>query len=48
MISILMIDDDPHILNLVEVTLRDVGFHTYKSKNGIEALALLEEVTMSE
>ena len=45
-ISILMIDDDPHILNLVEVTLRDVGFHTYKSRNGIEALALLEEVTI--
>ena len=41
-----MIDDDPHILNLVEVTLRDAGFHTYPSRNGIEALALLEEVTI--
>ncbi|WP_273834285.1 response regulator transcription factor [Guptibacillus sedimenti] len=46
MISILIIDDDPHILNLVEVTLRDAGFHTYTSRNGIEALARLEEVTI--
>ncbi|QHA91238.1 response regulator transcription factor [Bacillus sp. N1-1] len=46
MISILIIDDDPHILNLVEVTLRDAGFHTFTSRNGIEALARLEEVTI--
>jgi two-component system, OmpR family, response regulator len=45
-ISILIIDDDPHILNLVEVTLRDAGFHTFTSRNGIEALARLEEVTI--
>ena len=46
MISILIIDDDPHILNLVEVTLRDAGFHTFTSRNGTEALARLEEVTI--
>jgi len=45
-ISILIIDDDPHILNLVEVTLRDAGFHTFTSRNGTEALARLEEVTI--
>ncbi|MYL64428.1 response regulator [Bacillus hwajinpoensis] len=44
--SILIIDDHPYILNLVEVTLRDAGFHTYTSRNGIEALARLEEVTI--
>ncbi len=46
MISILIIDDDPHILNLVEVTLQDAGFHTFTSRNGTEALARLEEVTI--
>ncbi len=45
-ISILTIDDDPHILNLVEVTLKEAGYHTYKSTNGAEALALLEDKTI--
>ncbi|MBF0705817.1 response regulator transcription factor [Alkalihalobacillus hwajinpoensis] len=40
--TILIIDDDSHIVNLVEATLRDAGYHTHKAMNGIEALSLLE------
>ncbi|MEC3885788.1 response regulator transcription factor [Halobacillus sp. HZG1] len=43
MTSILIIDDDSHIVNLVGVTLREAGFHTYKAGNGLEGLELLEE-----
>lgn len=46
MTSILIIDDDTHIVNLVGVTLRDAGFHTYKAKNGLDALELLEKSTI--
>ncbi|QHA93138.1 response regulator transcription factor [Bacillus sp. N1-1] len=41
--SILIIDDDPHILNLVKVTLKDAGYQTHKAIHGIEALSILEK-----
>lgn len=46
MTSILIIDDDTNIVNLVGVTLRETGFHTYKATNGLEALELLMKSTI--
>ncbi|NIK12566.1 response regulator transcription factor [Alkalibacillus almallahensis] len=43
MTNILIIDDDPYILNLVEVTLKDSGFFTYKAIDGFEALDIFEQ-----
>jgi two-component system OmpR family response regulator len=42
MSKILVVDDDPHIRELVRVFLRDEGFDVYEASDGAEALATLE------
>ena len=37
--SVLLVDDEPDIVKMVELVLRDMGINTiYKAQNGIEAL----------
>ncbi|PGS45897.1 response regulator transcription factor [Bacillus sp. AFS041924] len=43
MTSILIVDDDPHIRKLLNVLLRDEGFHVFEATNGIEAITVFEE-----
>jgi two-component system, OmpR family, response regulator len=42
MSSILIVDDDPHIRELVRVFLRGEGFTVYEAADGVEALDQLE------
>jgi two-component system OmpR family response regulator len=42
MATILVVDDDPHIRELVGVFLREEGFSVLEAADGREALALLE------
>jgi DNA-binding response OmpR family regulator len=42
MTSILIVDDDPNIRELVRVFLRNEGFDVYEASDGVEALARLE------
>ena len=42
MSKILIVDDEPHIRELVRVFLRDEGFEVYEAADGLEALAKLE------
>jgi DNA-binding response OmpR family regulator len=44
MSKILIVDDDPHIRELVGVFLQDEGFELVEASDGIEALAKLETV----
>ncbi|MGE7924900.1 response regulator transcription factor [Viridibacillus arvi] len=44
MTSILIVDDDVNILNLVEVHLQDAGYHVYKANDGVEALRILKGI----
>lgn len=44
MIKILIVDDDPHIRELVGLFLRNEGFDVYEASDGLEALELLESV----
>jgi two-component system, OmpR family, response regulator len=40
------VDDDPHVRELARVFLRDEGFHIYEAADGVEALMILESVTV--
>lgn len=40
-----MVDDDPHIRELVRVFLRDEGFDVVEASDGVQALAQLESLT---
>lgn len=42
MIKVLVVDDDPHICELVGVLLRNEGFDTIEASDGIDALSKLE------
>lgn len=44
MSKILIVDDDPHIRELVQVFLRNDGFEIIEAEDGLEALAKLEAV----
>jgi DNA-binding response OmpR family regulator len=46
MSKILLVDDDPHVRELVRVFLRNEGFDIYEAADGVEALSLLESVMM--
>ena len=46
MAALLVIDDDPHIRELVEALLRGAGFHTLSAGDGREALRLLGEASI--
>lgn len=43
MISILIVDDDSNILNLVNIHLSEQGYKVFQAKDGIEALKLLQK-----
>lgn len=43
MSTIIVVDDDPHIRELVSVFLQQEGFTVIAAENGLEALALLEK-----
>lgn len=43
--KVLAIDDDPDILNLIEIVLGDEGYEVVVARNGREALAYLEKDT---
>lgn len=45
MLRILVVDDDPHILDLVSIQLTQAGYSVQKASNGFEALALIEEAS---
>lgn len=44
MIKILIVDDDPHIRELIKLFLSNEGFSLYEAADGCEALKLLESV----
>ncbi|MFD1206094.1 response regulator transcription factor [Sporosarcina contaminans] len=41
--KILLVDDDPNILELVNIHLSQAGYEVIKATNGLEALAFLDE-----
>lgn len=43
MLKILVVDDDPNILELVSIQLTKAGYSVQKASNGNEALQLIEE-----
>lgn len=43
MLKILVVDDDPHILELVSIQLTKAGYLVQKASNGDEALQLIEQ-----
>ena len=43
MMKILVVDDDPNILELVSIQLTQAGYTVMKASDGFEALELLEE-----
>jgi DNA-binding response OmpR family regulator len=42
--KILIVDDDPHIRELIKVFLSNEGFEVYEASDGVEALSKLETV----
>jgi DNA-binding NtrC family response regulator len=42
-ITILIVDDDQHVLEVLEARLQSAGFHTIKAEGGQEALRLLKD-----
>ncbi|WP_010677591.1 response regulator transcription factor [Bacillus timonensis] len=45
MTTILLVDDDPNILQLVRIHLSDQGYHVLEAKDGMAALDLLKKET---
>lgn len=43
MTNILIVDDDIHIINLVDIHLSEQGYKVFKAKDGIEALEILHK-----
>jgi two-component system, OmpR family, response regulator len=43
MLKILVVDDDPNILELVSIQLTQAGYSVQKASNGFEALEIIEE-----
>ncbi|WP_371362202.1 Heme response regulator HssR [Sporomusa rhizae] len=44
MSSILIVDDDPHIRELIKIVLLNEGFAVYEAVDGVDALARLETI----
>jgi DNA-binding response OmpR family regulator len=44
MSKILVVDDDPHIRELVKIFLRNEGFEPYEATDGVEALKMMASV----
>ena len=45
--TILIVEDDPHTRNLMEIILKNNGFQTVTATNGIEALDVLDKRMIS-
>jgi two-component system, OmpR family, response regulator len=45
MTTILIVDDDRNILNLIQIHLSDQGYHAIQAKDGMEALEILKKET---
>lgn len=43
---ILVVDDEPHILRMLEFLIRDEGYRVYTSENGNSALQMVQEHSM--
>ena len=43
MSSILIVDDDLNVLEVLEARLQSAGFDTFKAENGREALRLIKD-----
>lgn len=43
MLKILVVDDDPHILDLVSIQLTQSGYAVQKASNGLQALEMIED-----
>ena len=41
--SILLVDDEPNILEVLEIVLKDAGMDAYKCTSGRDALRILRE-----
>lgn len=46
MSKLLVVDDDPHVRELVKVFLKQEGFEVLEAANGVEALSLLETTSV--
>ncbi|MBX3081333.1 MAG: response regulator transcription factor [Anaerolineae bacterium] len=46
MSKVLIVDDDPHIRELAKVFLQNEGFTVYEAVDGVNALAMLDSVTV--
>ena len=44
MTKILIVDDDAHIRELIQLLLRKEGFDLYEASDGLQALNLMEKV----
>lgn len=44
--SILIVDDEKEICDLIEIYLKNEGYQIYKASNGLEALEILEKVNI--
>ena len=42
-LSILIVDDDPHVLDVLEARLQSAGFHIFKADNGPKALDIIRK-----
>ena len=43
-IKILLVDDEPDILEIISYSLKNVGYNVYTAKNGIQAVKQAEEI----
>ena len=44
--NILMVDDNPAMIEILDIYLKEAGYHTYKAGDGIEALEVLKNHTI--
>ena len=45
--KILLVDDEPDILEIISYSLENEGYSVYKAKNGIQAIEIAEKVTIN-
>ena len=43
-IKILLVDDEPDILEIISYSLKNAGYNVYTAKNGIEAVKQTEKI----
>jgi len=42
--TILLVDDEPDIRDVLSLSLSDMGYHVYEAENGDEALRIFKDV----